>query len=110
VAEAVDGDDTPLDVIASPGAIAELLYGGDASRRTRIVVRGPLAKQITITNVDVEHQPATMSIAVEFHGRRFVEERDTAAVLSGSRDRGRTFVERWTLALDGPDAAQRHER
>jgi predicted lipid-binding transport protein (Tim44 family) len=104
-AEAVDGDDAPLEAIASPGAIAELLYGGDASRRTRVVARGALVRQITITNVDVGHQPATMSIAVEVHGRRFVEDRDTAAVLSGSRDRSHTFVERWTLALDGPDTA-----
>jgi predicted lipid-binding transport protein (Tim44 family) len=104
-AEAVDGDDTPLEAIASPGAIEELLYGGDASRRTRVVVRGPLVRQITIANVEVEHEPATMSIEVEVNGRRYVENRDTAAVLSGSKHRGETFVERWTLALDGPETA-----
>jgi predicted lipid-binding transport protein (Tim44 family) len=60
-------------------------------------------KQIRITKVDVDHEPATISIEVEVYARRYVENRDTAAVLSGSKDRGHTFVERWTLALDGPD-------
>jgi predicted lipid-binding transport protein (Tim44 family) len=102
-AEAVDGDDAPLEAIATPGAISQLLYRDDASGRTRLVVRGPLVKQIRITNVDVDHEPATISIEVEVYARRYVENRDTAAVLSGSKDRGHTFVERWTLALDGPD-------
>jgi predicted lipid-binding transport protein (Tim44 family) len=38
-------------------------------------------------------------------GRRYVEDRDTAAVLSGSKDSATTFAETWTLALDGPDDA-----
>jgi predicted lipid-binding transport protein (Tim44 family) len=46
-----------------------------------------------------------MSIEVEVNGRRYVENRDTAAVLSGSKHRGETFVESWTLALDGPETA-----
>jgi hypothetical protein len=104
-AGAVDGGDAPLEAVATPSAIARLLYGDDDSRHTRLVVRGPLVKRIAITNVDVEHEPATMSIEVEVHGRRYVEDRDTAAVLSGSKDRRHTFVERWTLALDGPDAS-----
>jgi predicted lipid-binding transport protein (Tim44 family) len=37
-------------------------------------------------------------------GRRYVENRDTAAILSGSRDRETAFTERWTMALDGTDA------
>jgi predicted lipid-binding transport protein (Tim44 family) len=102
-AAAVDGDDAPLEAIATPGAVRQLLYQDDQTRRTRIVVRGPLVKQIRITNVEPEREPATMSIEVEVHGRRYVEDRDTAAVLSDSRDRSRTFVERWTLALAGPD-------
>jgi predicted lipid-binding transport protein (Tim44 family) len=32
-----------------------------------------------------------------------VEDRDTAAVLSGSKSRAVTAVERWTLVLAGPD-------
>ena len=37
--------------------------------------------------------------------RRADEDRDTAAVVSGSKDSATTFTETWTLALDGPDEA-----
>jgi predicted lipid-binding transport protein (Tim44 family) len=46
--------------------------------------------------------PATMTVEVELGGRRYVENRDTAAVVSGSKESATTFTERWTLALDGP--------
>ena len=46
--------------------------------------------------------PATMTVEVELGGRRYVEDRDTATVVSGSKDSATTFTERWTLALDGP--------
>jgi len=103
-AEAVDGEDAPLSAVASREAVEALLYGGDASRKTRLVVRGPLVKRIHIAAVDVVRQPATMTVEVEVGGRRYVEDRDTAAVLSGSKDRATTFSERWTLALDGEPA------
>jgi predicted lipid-binding transport protein (Tim44 family) len=41
---------------------------------------------------------------MDVSGRRYVEDRDTAAVLDGSRERATTFTERWTLALAGDDA------
>jgi predicted lipid-binding transport protein (Tim44 family) len=44
-----------------------------------------------------------MTIDVELAGRRYIEDRDTAAVVAGSQQRAITFTERWTLALDGPD-------
>jgi predicted lipid-binding transport protein (Tim44 family) len=104
-AEAVDGGDEALAAVAAPAAVARLLYGGDASRKSRIVVRGPRVRQIRIAAVDVSSEPATMTIEVELGGRRYVEDRDTAAVLSGSKDSATTFVERWRLALDGEPAA-----
>ena len=104
-AEAVDGEDAQLEAVASPEAVRQLLYGGDASGRTRLVVRGPAVKRIQIGAVQVETQPATMTIEVEVGGRRYVEDRDTAAVLSGDKDSAATFTERWTLALDGPETA-----
>ena len=104
-AEAVDGEDEPLERVASPEAVATLLYGGDATRKTRLVVRGPRVKRIRIAAVQVEQEPATMTIDVELGGRRYVEDRDTAAVLDGSKDSASTFTERWTLALAGPDDA-----
>jgi len=104
-AEAVDGDDAALEEVASPEAVSALLYGGDASRKTRLVVRGPRVKRIHIAAVDVESEPATMTVEVEVGGRRYVEDRDTAAVVSGSKDRAATSSERWTLALSRRDEA-----
>jgi predicted lipid-binding transport protein (Tim44 family) len=104
-AEAVDGEDAPLERVASRDAIDELLYGGDASRRTRLVVRGPGVRRIRILAVDVQSEPATMTVDLELGGRRYVEDRDTAAVVSGSKDRATSFSERWTMALAGPDDA-----
>jgi predicted lipid-binding transport protein (Tim44 family) len=46
-----------------------------------------------------------MTIDVELSGRRYIEERDTTAIVSGSKSRVATFKERWTLALTG-DTAQ----
>ena len=104
-AEAVDGDDAALEVVASPEAVSELLYGGDQTRRTRLVVRGPRVKRIRIERVDVERVPATLAVEVELGGSRYVEDRDTTTVVSGSKERATTFSERWTLALDGPPDA-----
>jgi predicted lipid-binding transport protein (Tim44 family) len=104
-AEAVDGEDAALAAVSSPEALNELLYGGDASRNTRLVVRGPRVQGIRVTGIDVETQPATMTVQVTLGGRRYVENRDTAAVVSGSKDSASTFAETWTLALDGPDSA-----
>jgi predicted lipid-binding transport protein (Tim44 family) len=101
-AEAVDGEDAALERVASPGAVGGLLYGGDATRKTRLVVRGPRVKRIRIAAVQVEQVPATMTVDVELGGRRYVEDRDTAAVVSGSKDGAATFTERWILALEGP--------
>ena len=86
-AEAVDGSDKALAEVATPEAMAELLYGADQSHRTRLVVRGPRVRRIHIAAVDVKSVPATMSTEVELGGWRYVEDRDTAAVLGGSKDR-----------------------
>ncbi len=102
-AEAVDGDDAALERVASTEAVGALLHPGDPARETRLVVRGPRVKRIAIRDVQVERVPATMTIDLELGGRRYTEDRDTAAVLSGSRDTATAFTERWTLALDGPD-------
>lgn len=102
-AEAVDGEDKPLAELASGPALQQLLYEGDESERTRVVVRGPRVKRITIVVLDATADPATMTIEVELGGKRYVQDRDTAAVLSGSKDEATVFTERWTLALDGPD-------
>jgi len=100
-AEAVDGDDKPLLALARTDAAYALLHpeGG----KTRLVVRGPKVRHIQITALDAAAQPPTMSIDVELAGRRYLEDRATAAVVSGNQARATTFTEHWTLALEGPD-------
>ncbi len=104
-AEAVDGDDARLRSIAHGQAVRELLHPGDPSARTRLVVRGPEVRRIRITSLDAAAQPPTMTVEIELHGRRYIEDRDTTAVLAGSQSRPTTFTEQWTFSLDG-DARQ----
>jgi predicted lipid-binding transport protein (Tim44 family) len=100
-AEAVDGDDARLRAIAGDEAVHALLYGGDAQARTRLVVRGPTLRALRIAALDPDADPATLTVEAEVSGRRYVEDRDTLELLSGSRDSETTFTERWTLRLDG---------
>jgi predicted lipid-binding transport protein (Tim44 family) len=102
-AEAVDGADAKLRALAHPQAVRALLHpGGD---HTRLVVRGPTVRRIRIVALDAGAEPPRMSVEVEVEGRRYLEDRDTTAVLAGSPSRPTTFIEHWTFALDG-DAQQ----
>ena len=102
-ADAVDGDNGPLLALSHADAARELLHPGDQSERTRLVVRGLDVRHISIVSLDASSEPPTMTIDVALAGRRYLEDRDTAAVVAGSQSRAVTFTERWTLALDGPD-------
>jgi predicted lipid-binding transport protein (Tim44 family) len=104
-AEAVDGEDASLERVASTAAIDGLLYAGDAARATRLVVRGPRVEAVTIERVDATAQPPRMEITVRVRGRRYREDRATAAIVEGSRDHERSFAERWIFALDGTNDA-----
>jgi len=104
-AEAVDGSDADLQALASPDAVRELLHGSDTSGRTRLVVRGPTVRTITIVALKVESEPAQMQVRVEVSATRYVENRDTTDVLAGSRNSVGRFTEDWTMALDGPPEA-----
>jgi predicted lipid-binding transport protein (Tim44 family) len=97
-AEAVDGADTDLEAVARPEAVRALL--GDADAKTRVVVRGPKVEAVTIAALDAEATPATLAVELSVRARRYVEDRDTVALLSGSRDSESSFTEHWTLALD----------
>jgi predicted lipid-binding transport protein (Tim44 family) len=101
-AEAIDGEDAALDAVAAPEVAQQLLYPGDATRTTRLVVRGPQIRAMRIVKLDASQEPARMQVDVDVSGRRYVENRDTAAVLSGSKDTPASFTEHWTLAIDGP--------
>ncbi|MEJ7750253.1 MAG: TIM44-like domain-containing protein [Thermoleophilaceae bacterium] len=104
-AEAVDGADSDLQALASPDAVQQLLHGSDSDGRTRLVVRGPSVRKITIVALRVEHEPAEMQVQVQVSATRYVEDRDTTDVLSGSRETPGQFTEDWTMALDGPPEA-----
>ncbi len=97
-AEAVDGDDVALEAAARPEAVRALL--GDAGGRTRVVVRGPRVQQVTISALDAEAIPPTLTVDMRVRATRYVEDRDTVALVAGSRDSTTEFTERWTLALD----------
>jgi predicted lipid-binding transport protein (Tim44 family) len=103
-AEAVDGSDAALAALSTPDALRELLHPNDPSGQTRLVVRGPRVLVVNIARLDADAQPPRMTVEVVAEGRRYIEDRDTAAVLQGSRSVARRFSEHWTLALDG-DAA-----
>ncbi len=89
--------------MATDDAIDELLYGGDSSKRTRLVVRGPVLKSLRIAAIDAHGTPPTMRVKAELSGRRYRENRDTTTVIDGSKDTEVAFTESWTMALDGND-------
>ena len=103
-ADAIDGDDKSLSKLATREVIGDLLHPGDPSGRTRVVVRGLRIKNIRITHLDAAAEPPTMSIEVQLDGRRWIEDRQTEGVVSGSPTRNAKFAEHWTLALNGNDA------
>ena len=45
-----------------------------------------------------------MTVELEVHGCRYIEDRDTTAVVSGNAHSPTTFHEYWRLTLDGDDA------
>jgi predicted lipid-binding transport protein (Tim44 family) len=103
-AEAVDGPDQKLLAIADPAVVTALLYPGDASGKTRLVVRGPRIRRVRIAALDAAAQPPAMTIEVGVTGTRYLQDRDTAAVLSGSDSSEASFTERWVMSLSGDDA------
>jgi predicted lipid-binding transport protein (Tim44 family) len=101
-AGAVDGPDEALREVAEPAAIEDLLYPrGD--RGARLVVRGPRLEAMTLVALDGTVEPPRMVVELALSGRRYVEDRDSAAVLEGARDREHRWTERWTFALSGED-------
>lgn len=100
-AEAVDGDDAALEEVATPEAVRMLLH--PEGERTRVVVRGPRVDRLRLVRLEPDAEPPTMTVEVTVRGRRYSEDRDTAAVISGSQSSETRFSERWTLALNGSD-------
>ena len=100
--EAIDGNDAALNRIADREAVQTLLH--PAGSDSRLVVRGLRVEQIDVTGLDAAADPPTMTIELDLRGRRYLEDRATAEVLSGSPSHESRFRERWMLALDGDEA------
>lgn len=99
-AEAVDGPDDALRRIATPGAVSGLLHRADGHQR--VVVRGPRIEQLMIFQLDAEAK--TMTVVATLRGRLYVEDRDTAELVAGDRERERRWTEHWILELtDDPE-------
>jgi predicted lipid-binding transport protein (Tim44 family) len=98
-AEAVDGDDAGLRALATPAAARDLLHPGDPGENTRLVVRGPRVRRMNVVALDATALPPTMTVEIEASGRRYIENRDTTTIVSGSQSSVTVFHERWTLEL-----------
>jgi predicted lipid-binding transport protein (Tim44 family) len=93
---AVDGDDDRFLAIADAAVVRELLYPSDTIRE---VVRGVKVEQLQIDELDLKHQPVTMTISLKLRGIRYQENRSTAALIGGSKTKQQRFAQSWTLAL-----------
>ncbi len=102
-AEAIDGDDTALEVMATPGAVQELLYPGDPSCGRRLVVRGPRVREIHIAAIDAHATPPAMTVEMRISGRRYIEDRTTTTILSGDRSVDSTMKLAWRMELTDDD-------
>jgi predicted lipid-binding transport protein (Tim44 family) len=100
--EAVDGEDGPLLAVATELAAHELLYPGRRDSH-RLVVRGARVQAMRIVALDAAAEPPTMTVEVDVRGRRYVQDRDTAAIVSGDDAREHSFTERWVMSLNGDD-------
>jgi predicted lipid-binding transport protein (Tim44 family) len=103
-AEAIDGDRGDLEAIAGGQVVQELLHPGDPSGNTRLVVRGPRVREIRIAGLDAKSEPPTMQLEVHLEGRRYIEDRDTTAVVSGNPSSQSRFTEHWTMGLSDDKA------
>lgn len=99
--QGIDGNRKPLEEIADAAVVHELLHPGDPSEKTRLVVRGTTVRQIRIAGLDARAEPPTMTLEIHISGKRYIEDRDTTAVVSGSPDHDLQFTEHWTLGLSG---------
>ena len=95
-AEAVDGDDDALFDIAPPAIAEELLRPNGP--KTRLVIRGPKVQTATVAKLEPA-EPIRVSVDARVRGVRYIEDRDTVAVVSGDKDREVAFTERFVLQL-----------
>lgn len=98
--EAVDGDDAPFLALSTQEMLDHLMYAGDTSRATRLVVRGVGVRGIHPVGLDTDATPPTVTVEIDLYGVAYVEDRATTDVVTGDKvDPGR-IRERWVLTLD----------
>ena len=99
-AEAVDGDDRP-----SPSSQPSRRSGSSCTRGMRagsnVCRQGTPRRAIRAPSAGRRFGARHDDGRDRTGRKRYVQDRDTAAVVSGSRDEAVTFTERWTLGLDG---------
>jgi predicted lipid-binding transport protein (Tim44 family) len=100
-AQAIDGETQPLLALADSDAVAQMLHPSGSG--SRMVVRGPKIERITISALDALAVPAAMTVDVKINGRRYLQDRASAAILAGSDIHAVTFTERWTFTLSGDE-------
>ncbi len=98
-AEAIDGEDDALLAISDPVVVNELLYHGDTSGRTRVVVRGPKLMSLHVLGLDTKGTPPRVAVSADVEGARYIEDRDTTTVLQGDPKHRDAFTLRLDLAL-----------
>ena len=101
-AEAVDGDDD----CAARHRPADDRGGAPASQRPEDPARDPWPEDATATVSKLgPTEPIRVAVDARVRGVRYIEDRDTVAVVSGDKDREVAFTERFILQLDD-DAAR----
>jgi predicted lipid-binding transport protein (Tim44 family) len=103
-AEAIDGEDGPLDAVATAKAVQDLLYPDDPGKNRRLVVRGPRVRSVEIIELDARARPPSMLVELRVSGRRYVEDRTTTTVLSGDKSVETSFTQHWRMDLTDDDA------
>jgi predicted lipid-binding transport protein (Tim44 family) len=94
---AVDGPDELLAAQATPEALQELLYP-TASRRDRLVIRGPRVEALQI-NAVTPGPPPEVRLQLDVSGVQYIEDRDTTQILAGRKRKPTTTQQQWTLRL-----------
>lgn len=95
--QAIDGPDEPLAARTTPAALAALLYP-TGSRNARLVIRGVEVQKTTIDAV-TPGPPPQVRLQLDIAGVQYVEDRDTTAVLVGSRRKRTRTRQLWKLEL-----------
>ncbi|MCA1845602.1 MAG: hypothetical protein LC792_20895, partial [Actinobacteria bacterium] len=97
-AEAVDGNHQPLIDIAGRHTANALLYP-ELDRQTRLVIRRAELLNLRILHLEPAAKPPTMTVEATISAHRYIESRNTGAVLEGSKTRTDTFCEQWDFVL-----------